>query len=100
MVKIRSSSVYRPRTASSADALNEEALVVHHRVEYIIDDGGTRVQMANEVEIKGEAWDRAQLDGDLKTLPRVGLLFEVEHESRIAYHGRGPHENYADRACG
>ncbi len=39
--------------------------------------------------------------GNLPTLPRVGLMFEVSKDfENLTWYGRGPHENYSDRKSG
>jgi hypothetical protein len=83
----------------------QEDVFIEHRVEYTIDRVSSAVEMTNEVVIGGSVW-HAIVSGDdagqgaLRSLPRVGLAWEVPHDARLTYYGRGPHENYPDRNRG
>ncbi|ELR19731.1 glycosyl hydrolases family 2, TIM barrel domain containing protein [Acanthamoeba castellanii str. Neff] len=99
-IVVRQSFLYR-RRSGGGDA---DDFSVEHRVEYSIGsggDGGGDVVMANEVVVMGGGeWQAMVEAGELLSLARVGLAWEVPREARLAYYGRGPHENYPDRNRG
>src|SRR5690606_32311449 len=100
-IVVRQSFLYRRRSGGGGG----DDFSIEHRVEYSIGSGGGDgdgdVVMANEVVVMGGGeWQAMVEAGEMRSLARVGLAWEVPRGTRLAYYGRGPHENYPDRNRG
>lgn len=102
-VIIHTTTTYRGKHESvEQDKTSEDAgtqtadLLIEHCVTYTAASSG--VELKNDVSISGHTWNE-QL-GELKTLPRVGVRWAIDPDAQVTYYGRGPHENYSDRAHG
>lgn len=66
--------------------------------------GGQRLEHRRKLSFgaDGMLWleEMVRVPAELEDLPRIGMAFTVAPEcSQITYFGRGPHENYRDRAA-
>jgi beta-galactosidase len=74
---------------AGVDRLPADSLVAHRHTRVVT--GPTSVEHHHVVEVPDELAD----------LPRVGVTFAVPRRfTRVRWFGRGPHENYPDRAAG
>jgi beta-galactosidase len=84
-VRIRSLQILQAR-----DTEGSEEHRIQHLQQWTVNPGG-RIALNNEIRI----------GAGLHDLPRVGIRFEtVRGFERLAWFGRGPHENYWDRKTG
>jgi len=98
IIKLHSATIYKPEGGGEEEE-EEDSFHAEHQIEYTIHRSG-EVGLSNRVVMGGGRWWLAMSQGELKTLPRVGLLWEVPHQLDLTYYGRGPHENYPDRCHG
>jgi len=83
IIKLHSATIYKPK--GSGEEEEEDSFRTEHQVKYTIHRSG-EVGLSNRIVMGGGRWWLAMNQGELKTLPRVGLVWEVPHQLDLLAH--------------